>query len=234
MTSKDYLTIGEVVARLKPTYPDLSLSKLRFLEDEGLICPDRTPSGYRKYRKSDTERLEHILRLQRDHFLPLSVIKERLVALDSGKEIPELAGKTAASEHTSTDNLGSESMTVRDCSSQMAIPESFIHELDSFGLIELATASNVRTVAPDDSPTIKAAWELRKLGIEPRHLRMYATFSERESSLFEQILVPTFRHRTPESRKRLNEAYADIGNLTDLLKGRLLRKSLEYKLKDLM
>jgi DNA-binding transcriptional MerR regulator len=235
MSRHAYLTIGEVVLKLSASYPDLSVSKLRFLEDGGLISPERSEGGYRKFSRDDIERLEIILKLQRDKFLPLAVIKTKLDELDSGQVPEELQTviepkKQAAPEESVR---AGEKQLLAEWSRVTKIPESFVIELKKYGVVEVGSDRNGNYVETADLPSIKAAWALRAVGFEPRHLRMYATFADKEALTFEQFLRPTYRHKTPESREKLRECLRDIDIQTDVLKRRLLKKALNEKLQDL-
>jgi DNA-binding transcriptional MerR regulator len=234
MSTRDYLTIGEVVQRLQPTYSDLSISKVRFLEEEGLITPERTAGGYRKFALTDVGRIEMILRLQRDHFFPLAVIREKLADVDKGRIPPELqrvaATTTAALPITSS---ADGPLRLEDAPGELSIPASFIKELGEFGIVQITVGESGEEIDRADVGLVHATWDLRRYGVEPRHLRMYETFAEREATLFSQILTPAYRHRTPESRQKLAETLADLGKLTDELKGRLLRRSLAKAFEDL-
>jgi DNA-binding transcriptional MerR regulator len=234
MTSRDYLTIGEVVQKLQGAYPDLSISKLRFLEEEGLINPERTAGGYRKFTSADVARLEVVLRLQREHFLPLSVIRERLADYDRGKLPPELersGGPVAEPLPLGGEDEGP--LPLEEAPNAIGVPVSFVKEIVDFGLIELHSGEQGLEIARADVPIIHGAWDLRRYGVEPRHLRMYETFAEREAALFSQILMPAFRHKTPESRQKLTETLTELSGLTDDLKSRLLRRSLLRTFEDL-
>lgn len=234
MASRDYLTIGEVVQRLEGAYPDLSISKIRFLEEEGLVSPERTAGGYRKFSQADVARVEMILRLQREYFLPLAVIREKLADFDRGKIPPELSrGPIGMTEPLplAADDEGP--LALDDAQASLGIPATFIRELSEFNLVSIARVDGADTIERADTAIVHAAWDLRKYGVDPRHLRMYENFSERESALFAQILMPTFRHRTPESKQKLAETLADLGTLTDELKGRLLRRALARAFEDL-
>ncbi len=234
MSSRDYLTIGEVVQRLEPAYPDLSISKVRFLEEEGLIAPERTPGGYRKFATSDVARIEMILRLQRDHFFPLAVIREKLADVDRGRIPAELQkGPAAIAEPLPIADAESGLLRVEDAPQALGIPVSFIDELAEFGIVTLAAGEHGREIDRADVAALHAAWDLRKFGVEPRHLRMYETFAEREATLFTQILMPAFKHKTAESRQKLTETLVQLGDLTDELKGRLLRRALGKAFEDL-
>jgi len=265
---RDYLTIGEVVQQLKNKFDDLSVSKLRFLEDEGLITPERTSGGYRKYSRDDLARIELILRLQREKFLPLVVIKTKLDELDQGRMSGELAdilqedastapgagaatvavdGQTPGSADAiepacdrAKYELSEDDTTVASIADLMRdekITEQFFLELKRYGIVE-----------PDKTPgpfmqsrltaaevdCVRAAWALRSVGIEPRHLRMYVTFADKEADMFELLLRPTYRHKTPRSKEMLGEACVDIVRQTELLKRSLLKDELKNKLEDLL
>jgi len=234
MSTRDYLTIGEVVQKLQPAYPDLSISKVRFLEEEDLITPERTAGGYRKFSQKDVARIEMILRLQRDHFFPLAVIREKLADVDRGR-IPAELQRTATSAAEPLPIAVSDDgpVPVDDIPSSLGIPVSFVRELAEFGIVCIVEGESGEVVERADVASLHAAWDLRRFGVEPRHLRMYDTFAEREAALFTQILMPAFRHKTPESRQKLAETLSELSTLTDELKGRLLRRSLAKAFEDL-
>lgn len=232
--SRDYMTIGEVVDRLQPAYPDLTISKLRFLEEEGLIAPERTPGGYRKFSQNDLARIELALRLQRDHFLPLAVIREKLADYDRGRIPPELRQSVSTvAEPVALPLDDVQTMPVDDIPTVLGVPASFVRELAEFNLLELQAGEDGPEVRRGDVSVINAAWDMRRFGVEPRHLRMYETFAEREASFFSQILMPAFRHRTPETRQKLIETLSELTTLTDELKGQLLRRALGRVFEDL-
>lgn len=226
MISKDYLTIGEVVQRLQPAYPDLSISKVRFLEEEGLVTPERTAGGYRKFTPSDVTRVEMVLRLQKEHFLPLAVIREKLADVDKGRLPAELQRGTSVTEPLATAVAAEGPLKLEDSQAEIGIPASFIRELGEFGIVRITSEQGVEAIERLDVASVHACWDLRRFGVQPRHLRMYETFAEREAALFTQILMPAFRHRTPETRQKLAETLNELGGLTDQLKGRLLRRAL--------
>jgi len=227
MGPRNYMTIGEVVDRLSGVYPDLTISKVRFLEEEGLIAPERTPGGYRKFSKEDLARVEVILKLQRDHFLPLAIIGERLADYDHGKPLPEFEGTSmtvASAADAAEDEDGF--LSLDDAQPQAGIPASFLKELAEFGLVAIVDDGGTPSIARTELPIAHAAWDLHRFGVEPRHLRMYQTSSEREAALFKQILMPAVRHRTPETRQKLADTVADLQQLTGDLKARLLRRAI--------
>jgi len=232
--TRDYLTIGEVVQRLQNAYPDLSISKVRFLEEEGLVAPERTAGGYRKFSQADVARVEMILRLQKEHFLPLAVIREKLSDFDRGRIPVELQRSPVGM--TEPLPLAAEEegpLALEEAQGALGIPGSFVRELAEFGLVNVVRVEGADVIERGDVQIVHAAWDLRKFGVEPRHLRMYENFSDREAALFSQILMPAFRHRTPESKQKLAETLSELSTLTDELKSRLLRRALAKAFEDL-
>jgi DNA-binding transcriptional MerR regulator len=233
MSARDYLTIGEVIRRLEGSYPNLSISKIRFLEEEGLVIPERTAGGYRKFSPSDVQRVDMILKLQRDHFLPLAVIREKLADFDRGRVPAELArglGTVAEPLVVPEDDTP---VPVDEVQSALGIPVSFVRELMEFGLIVPLAEDGQEVLPRADVLIVHAAWDLRRFGIEPRHLRMYETFAERESAFFQQILMPAFRHKTADTKTKLGETLGELGGMTDELKSRLLQRALGRVFEDL-
>lgn len=229
---RDYLTIGEVVSKLKASYPDVTISKVRFLEEEGLISPDRTSGGYRKFAHQDVARVELILRLQREHFLPLAVIRERLKEMDRGRMPPELRGSAGPAQAAALPFEAAETLPVEQAPSALGLPVSFVRELAEYGVVSLVQGEGGEELSRADIAVAHTCWDLRRYGVEPRHLRMYETFAEREGTFFQQILMPAFRHRTPETRQKLVEALGELGELTDELKRSLLRRALTRVFED--
>jgi DNA-binding transcriptional MerR regulator len=232
---RDYMTIGEVVETLKQKYADLTISKVRFLEEEGLISPDRTSGGYRKFRQPDVARLEMVLRLQKEHFLPLSVIRDKMKELDKGRvpvELRESAPGTAKPVALPFEEA--ETVPLEQAPTSLGLPVSFIHELVEFGLVSVVEGENGEELPHADVAVAHTCWDLRRFGVEPRHLRMYETFAEREAAFFSQILMPAFRHRTPESRQKLVETLGELSALTEELKRQLLRRSVGRVFEDVV
>lgn len=230
---RDYLTIGEVVAELKTSYPDVTISKVRFLEEEGLVSPDRTSGGYRKFARPDVARVELILRLQKEHFLPLAVIRDRLKDMDKGRMPPELRGVAGPAPAAALPFESAETVPVEQVPSVLGLPVSFVRELAEFGVVSLTRGEEGEELSQADVAVTHTCWDLRRYGVEPRHLRMYETFAEREATFFQQILMPAFRHRTPETRQKLVEALGELGELTDELKRSLLRRALTRVFEDI-
>lgn len=228
--TKGYLTIGRVVERLKERYPDLSISKVRYLEEEGLLSPERTGGGYRKFSPRDIQRLEIIMRLQGEHFLPLSVIKRKLADLDSGKVPVELEGGGAGEVLRLP--LGETAVTsAEQAVAATGLSAATIKELESFGVVKSRQTGEGRVYDSIDIEILKTCKRLAQFGIEPRHLRMYSTFAERESAFFSQIVLPGMHHhQEPETeareRKRIVTVLEELSQGTQQLHSLLLRRAL--------
>jgi DNA-binding transcriptional MerR regulator len=224
--TRDYMTIGEVVETLAKTHADVTISKIRFLEEEGLVSPERTAGGYRKFTPADLARIELVLRLQKEHFLPLAVIREKLRDIEKGKVPAELRPVSAKAEAVALPFEEAETVPVEKAPAALGLPLSFIRELVEYGLVVPVKGEAGEELTRVDVAIAHASWDLRRYGVEPRHLRMYETLAEREASLFAQILLPAFRQRTPEARTKLNDTLAQLTNLTGDLKRHLLERAL--------
>ncbi|MFP3465714.1 MerR family transcriptional regulator [Leifsonia sp. SIMBA_070] len=209
------LSIGQVLARLTPEFPDLSSSKLRFLEERGLVSPSRTASGYRKFSPADVDRLRAVLGMQRDHYLPLKVIKKYFADLDAGLD-PVFPGSAPAgsilgSRRYRRDELlreaGADADLLQDAVSASLLPAS-----DVYG---------------DEALTVlRALAELRRSGIEPRHLRGFRAAAEREIGLIETALVPIARRNDVSSKARTAELAREIAAQLDVVRGSIIRSSI--------
>jgi DNA-binding transcriptional MerR regulator len=253
----DGFTIGEVLNQLKEDFEDITISKIRFLESEGLIYPDRTESGYRKFTDDDVDRLRFILTAQRDHYLPLKVIREQLERLDAG-EAPQVApgaagargngaatgdgDATASPQHVAElaaralEALAAGdaallevppplSLALREFCEATALEATQVRALREFGIIG-ERGNEAGPFDADDVIAARAARELLKLGLEPRHLRMYAQFVDRELALFEQLVTPLLRQRNPEARRQATRQLEQLATLTGALKRSLLAHAL--------
>jgi len=229
MSGEQYLTISEVVAHLSPQYPDLTVSKLRYLEDEGLVSPARTPGGYRKYTDENVARICTILKWQSENFLPLSVIKERLEE-SSGEYLGEDAENLHEEYHAASQNR----VLLKHIHIELGVTDSFIHDLAKTGLITIRTGKTGEYIDGNDAEIAADAWKLKAFGVDPRHLKMYVYLSQKEADFFEQILAPAYRIRNEVSAKRLDEALREIGKMTTSLKSRLAQKALYDRLKGLL
>jgi DNA-binding transcriptional MerR regulator len=212
------LSIGQVLARLTPEFPDLSSSKLRFLEERGLITPARTASGYRKFSPSDLERLRIILGMQRDHYLPLKVIKSYLSDLDAGLN-PSMPGGSAAGGPSMlpTGRRFKRGELLRECGAsaellQEAVTASVIAPAEVYGEESMAV--------------LKALVELQRNGIEPRHLRGFRAAAERELGLIESALAPVARRNDVSSRAKTAELAREISGQLDVVRGSIIRSAL--------
>lgn len=213
------LNIGQVLARLRTDFPDLSSSKLRFLEEQGLVSPARTQSGYRKFSMRDVERLRLTLSMQRDHYLPLKVIRSYLADLDAGKSpaFPGLAD-------------GAQAPTIIPGGKRYKRDELLRESRASPGL--LADAISASLIVPADSYTedaltmLKSLATLQRCGIEPRHLRGFRTAAEREVDLIESALMPMSRRKDAASRARAAELAGDIAGHLEAVRNNLIRAAL--------
>ena len=219
--ARAYLGIGEVLARLHAEFPDVSVSKIRFLESEGLIAPARSPSGYRRFDETDVERLRYILTAQRDHYLPLRVIKERLVPPpDDGAGQPASAESPPAPGPASAPAGGS--LSRRQLLDAAGIDEQQLAELETFGLVRRAG----RTYGRDAVGVASAVAVLGRYGVEARHLRAVRAAAEREISFIEQVVAPTLRQRNPEAIQQAGRTAREIAAWTMRLHGALIEAAL--------
>jgi len=229
--ARAYLSIGEVLGKLRNDFPDITISKIRFLESEGLIEPQRTPSGYRKFTNSDLERLRYVLLAQRDQYLPLRVIKENLDALDRGLQpaqvsggvpVPRLAtidGEIAPANFAEGSDLR---LSREELLKASGITEEQLVELESYGLI----APRGRHYDGDALAIARAVTEMSGFGIEPRHLRSFKSAADREIGLIEQVITPLIRQKGPEAKARAEEVQREIAALSVRLHAALVRGGL--------
>ncbi len=223
--TKESLTIGEVLKQLQQEFPDVSISKIRFLESEGLIEPKRTSSGYRQFSTNDLAKLRFILRLQRHQFLPLKVIRKRLEQFDA-EETPSTNGDPRPRPSVDEDEFGPPAglnLCFDELVSSSGLDQLQIRELEEFGLIDSHQAGDDIYYDEDDLMVAKIARDFAKYGIEPRHLKMFRTFAEREAGLFEQVVVP--RTRT-EGGRSLTQALSELAKLSKRLRNILLKGAL--------
>jgi DNA-binding transcriptional MerR regulator len=265
-------SIGDVLNELRDEFPDITISKIRFLESQGLIAPERTPSGYRKFYAADVARLRWILRQQKDHFLPLKVIKDRLDTLDPAELAAAVADAEAAADATgerpsreevvdalfetarreaaaqeadrmaaavaqAADGGGDEddsssftsgvSLTRDELATAAGLDDRQLAELESYGLVQPLRASADRALFGEESLAIaRVAGSFMRFGIEPRHLRMYRAFVDREVSLFDQVLLPYRRQRNPEAQAKADDMHRELAALGRRLRAALLQQAL--------
>jgi len=232
--ARAYLSIGEVLNRLRSDFPDITISKIRFLESEGLIDPQRTPSGYRKFTSSDLERLRYVLLAQRDQYLPLKVIKDNLDAMDRGLAPAQTAGVSTPRPPMSLATIDGEMapssfgevsemrLSREELIKHSGLVEAQLVELESYGLI----ASRGRHFDSDALAIAKAVTEMASFGIEARHLRSFKSAADREIGLIEQVIAPLTRQKSSESKARAEEVQKEIASLSIRLHAALVRGGL--------
>ncbi len=184
-------TIGEVCRRLREEFPDISISKIRYLEDQGLLSPRRTRGGYRLFSNDDVDRLATILRLQRDEFLPLRVIREEL----------ELAGADRARRRPQGVRDREDEIDLAELCERSGVSSEFARELEEYGLLAPRLDGGDRVYRESEADVASACARLARYGIDARHLRAFRTAAGRQSALLEQLVAPALRSRHPERRK---------------------------------
>ena len=248
-SSRSHLSIGEVLNLLKDEFPDITISKIRFLESQGLLDPERTPSGYRKFYDDDIERLRWILRQQKENFLPLKVIKGRLSTDPPPAEAPptpEPAAEPATPVSASTPRTAAQpvepparnpldagisgaSMTLEELCGATGLDASQVTELERFGMLAPRATATGTYYDEDALVAARLAAGFMKHGVEARHLRMYRTSAEREASFFEQLILPMIKQRNPVARRQALDTLAELAHLGGELRAALLRRALrEY------
>lgn len=213
------LSIGEVLSQLRAEFPDVTISKIRFLEDQGLVQPDRTPSGYRKFSASDVARLKYVLSQQRDHYLPLRVIKEQLEAIDRGHHpvsgVPRPAHLAVADNIVSPEHFRPAPTAMRlkrdELLNTAGLRDAQLSELIEYGLI----TPRAGDVYDDDALAVATiVAELSRFGIEGRHLRGFKSAADREVGLFGQVAGPLAKQRSRDGRARAEEAVRELASLS--------------------
>ncbi|MFC9094692.1 MerR family transcriptional regulator [Streptomyces sp. NPDC057072] len=235
-TGNGPMSIGVVLNVLREEFPEVTISKIRFLESEGLIEPQRTPSGYRKFSRRDVERLGHVLRMQRDHYLPLKVIREHLDALERGEEVrlPSLGRPRDPGEGEPLgDLLGeTESASVAriardELLTATGISVEQLEEWESYGLV-VPLPEGVYDAESITVATLVA--ELGRHGIEPRHLRVMKAAADREAGLVDQVVAPLRLHRNPQTRAHAEARAKELAGLAVKLHAALIQSALGVRL----
>lgn len=234
--SRAFMSIGEVLSQLRAEFPDVTISKIRFLEAEGLIEPERTSSGYRKFSRDDVARLRYVLAAQRDRYLPLRVIKDHLEAIDRGLEPADAPGGgpkvpialVATDGYPSSEDFGPDASEVRLTRGELleaaGLESEQLDELEKFGLVAPRQGSS--HYDGDALVVAKTVAEMARFGIESRHLRPYRTAADREVGLFEQVVNPLVRQRGPEARARADEVVRELAALSVRLHAGLVKAGL--------
>jgi DNA-binding transcriptional MerR regulator len=219
------LTIGAVCKSLIQEFPEISISKIRYLEDQKLLAPRRTQGGYRLYTQADVQRLRTILRLQRDEFLPLRVIRQELAG---GRTDPQVAASDGRPIRRGM-------MTVRDAGALYSLDDvveetgadvKLVKELVEFGVIKGETRSGMRYFDETEREIVRSVNELARYGVGGRNLRVFRTSADREAALLQSILAPALRSRNPQRRKEAVEALENLASVTTHLKHLLLIRDL--------
>ena len=239
--ARAYMSIGEVLAKLRPDFPDVTISKIRFLESEGLVEPQRTPSGYRKFTGNDLQRLRYVLGAQRDQYLPLKVIKAHLEAIDRGLEPPETPGGAprvpmsvvAADGLPTSDTFAHDSTELRLSRDELVaaagIESALLDQLCDYGLVQRRSGSSHY----DGGALMiaRAAAEMAAYGLEPRHLRAFKSAAEREVGLVEQVVTPMARQRGADAQARAQETVRELAALSVRLHAALVKAQLDATLR---
>ena len=230
-TAQKSLTIGAVCKQLEREFPDISISKIRYLEDQKLLAPRRTQGGYRLYTPADVSRLRTILRLQRDEFLPLRVIRQELAAGRADADVAQSSkGKgpdPRALRRASVAVTGKgASYRLADVLEETGVDGKLVKELEDYGVIKGDQREGDTFYDDTEREIIRAAGELTRFGVGGRNLRVFRTSADRESALLEQILAPSLRSRNPERRKEAIEALENLAAIVSHLKYLLLVRDL--------
>jgi DNA-binding transcriptional MerR regulator len=229
------LTIGAVCKQLSQEFPDISISKIRYLEDQKLLSPRRTPGGYRLYAQSDVSRLRTILRLQRDEFLPLRVIRQELAAGRTENETPPSTAAPPAEVSRPGAALRRLTFSIRDRGALYSLDDvveetgaepRLVKELEDFGIVQGENRGGTRYYDETEREIVRAVTELARYGVGGRNLRVFKTSADRESALLQQILAPSLRSRNPERRKEAIEALENLAAVASHLKHLLLVRDL--------
>jgi DNA-binding transcriptional MerR regulator len=220
------LTIGAVVKQLEREFPDISISKIRYLEDQKLLSPRRTPGGYRLYGPADVDRLRTILRLQRDEFLPLRVIRQELAAGLAEVETPPVPEARGPRRATVALRGPGSLYRLDDVLEDTGADQSLVKELEDYGVIKGERQDGEQLYDDTEREIIRAVTELKRFGVGGRNLRVFRTSADREAALLEQILAPALRSRNPERRREAVEALENLAATTSHLKYLLLVRDL--------
>jgi DNA-binding transcriptional MerR regulator len=235
------MSIGAVVGTLRHEFPEVTISKIRFLEAEGLVEPQRTPSGYRKFAVADVERLAQVLRMQRDHYLPLKVIKEHLDAAEQDGDTPAAGsdGTIHGAAHgtpaapTAPDLLQEASepgppLRIRraDLLEATGAQDAELGQWESYGLIEADSEGGYDADAVQIGKLIR---ELGGFGLEPRHLRAVKAAADRDAGLVEQVVAPLRRHRNPQTRAHAEATARELAALSVRLHAALVHSALRLR-----
>jgi len=235
------MSIGEVIGHLRTDFPDVTISKIRFLEAEGLVEPERTGAGYRKFSHADLERLRYVLVAQRDHYLPLKVIKEHLDAIDRGLEPPDAGGTSprvprvvlAGAGAPDADAFRAEAeelrLSRRELLEASGVEESLLEQIETFGLIRPRGSGRTSYYDADSVVVAKTVGEMAAFGLEPRHLRSFKAAADREVGLVEQVVTPLERQRDSAAKARAEQVVHELAALSLRLHTTLVKIGLRNR-----
>ncbi|AQS70689.1 MerR family transcriptional regulator [Streptomyces pactum] len=229
-TDSGLMSIGAVLNALRDEFPDVTISKIRFLESEGLVEPRRTPAGYRKFSARDVERLGQVLRMQRDHYLPLKVIREHLDAMERGEAVPlptlgrQRDGEAVPepAEGTAAARIGRDELLAA-----AGVGDQELKEWESYGLLAPLPDGTYDAEAVTVASLVV---ELGRFGIEPRHLRVMKAAADREAGLVDQVVAPLKRHRNPQTRAHAEARTKELAGLAVKLHAALVQAALGVRL----
>jgi DNA-binding transcriptional MerR regulator len=219
------VTIGAVCKALELEFPDISISKIRYLEDQKLLNPRRTQGGYRLYSPEDVQRLRTILRLQRDEFLPLRVIRQELAGGRNEREVVP-SGEAHSVRRTSVSRDPGALYSLGDVVDETGADPKLVGELVEFGVIKGEIRAGTRYFDDTEREIVRAVSELARYGVGGRNLRVFRTSADREAQLLQSILAPALRSRNAERRKEAVEALENLASVTTHLKHLLLIRDL--------
>ena len=221
------LTIGAVCKSLIQEFPEISISKIRYLEDQKLLAPRRTQGGYRLYTQSDVQRLRTILRLQRDEFLPLRVIRQELAGGRAERDVaaPASDGHPMRRALVSTRDAGA-LYSLEDVVEETGADANLVRELVDYGVIKGDVRAGARYFDETEREIVRAVSELARYGVGGRNLRVFRSSADREAQLLQSILAPALRSRNPERRREAIEALENLASVTTHLKHLLLIRDL--------
>jgi DNA-binding transcriptional MerR regulator len=223
------LTIGAVCKALEQEFPGISISKIRYLEDQKLLNPRRTPGGYRLYTQGDVARLRTILRMQRDEFLPLRVIRQELAAgraMDTQVPRPGSDAPRARRASMSVREQNPALYSLEDVLEETKADAKLVRELEEYGVIKGELRGGVRYFDETEREIVAAVAELARYGVGGRNLRVFRSSADREANLLQQILAPALRSRNPQRRKDAVEALENLAAVTSHLKHLMLVRDL--------
>ena len=218
------LTIGAVAKILGQEFDDISISKIRYLEDQKLLAPRRTPGGYRLYSQADVERLRAILRMQRDEFLPLRVIRQELASGDFTG--PRRGSEAAASRRATSVDASVSMLTLEEILDEAGVSESLIRELQDYGIVQPERRDGRHVYDETDLEIVRAAAELSRFGVAGRNLRVFRSSADREAALLQQIVGPALRSRSQARRREAIENLESLAAVCGQLKHLLLVRDL--------